>query len=274
MNPTLQLCFAEINRIAGFPLTAAQRGSFLRYHAYITGEPRPAYISRLRGSGSRWQAHSDGILGNTQNALASVYYHLANIERIESGVEAVIESSCVRDRPGKLLAAGGNPIALDSEYQAFILAVRRCLEYLARSLTAYFMSESHSFTRFGKFLKTAKPAAIAAALSQTYARHVVHFAFVLSESARRSTRDQISHYEFVPAGVINITTHGVVLAGGGENLLPSKSARPLPLRDVLQQHASNLQKCIDDFLDTFVTASRTYEAKLSHAHLRGSPASS
>jgi hypothetical protein len=270
MNPTLQLCFAEINRIAGFPLTPAQRGSFLRYHAYITAEPRPAYIARLQSSGSRWQTHS-GILGNTQNALASVYYHLANIERIESGVEAIIDSSRVRDTLGRLLSAGGNTIALDSEYQAFILAVRRCLDYLTRSLAAYFMSDFHSFRRFGNFLETAQPAVIARQLLQTHARHVVHFAFVLSDSERRSTRDQISHYEFVPAGVINITTHGVLLAGGGENLLPSKSMPQPSLRDVLQLHARNLQKCIDDFLDTFVTASSAYETESNHTNLRDSP---
>ncbi|SRR6266496_333539 len=272
MNPSLRRCFAEINRIAGFPLTAAQRGSFLRYHAYITGEPKPAYISRLRRSGSRWQAHSDGILTSTQNALASVYYHLANIERIESGVEAIIDSSRVRDTLGPLLSAGGDTVALDSEYQAFILAVRRCLDYLTRSLAAYFKSDFHSFRCFGKFLKTARPAAIAGELLQTHARYVPHFAFVLSDSRGHSTRDRISHYEFVPAGVINITTHGVLLAGGGENLLPSKSKPPPSLRDVLRQHARNLQECIDDFLDTFVTASSAYESKSDHAHLRDSPA--
>ena len=49
--------------------------------------------------------------GNTQNALASVYYHLGNVERIESGVEAIIDSSRLRESQGRLLSAGGNTIA-------------------------------------------------------------------------------------------------------------------------------------------------------------------
>jgi hypothetical protein len=84
--------------------------------------------------------------------------------------------------------------------------------------------------------------------------------FVLSTSALKSTRDRISHYGFVPAGVVNVSKHGFVMAGGGENLRwDLEKGPPPPLRHVLESRARHLQQCIDDLLDTFIDAARSYE---------------
>lgn len=257
--PIIRQCFRDIEAIAGFRLTPQQRASFLRYHAYITTDPKPQYIAELRSAGRRHHIHVNGILGDAQNALACVYYHLTHLDQMEIAVEQVIESSGLRERLGESATAGGNTLALDFEYQAFVLGTRRCLDYLTRGLAIYFKNDFHSFRRFDNFLAGANPQRVAAPLREAHGRHVANFDFVLSESERRSTRDRISHYEFVPAGVVNISKRGFVLAGGGENLLPH-SGSPIPtLRQVLQSHATNLQNCIDDFLDTFVAASRTHE---------------
>jgi hypothetical protein len=262
-DPVTRKCFKEIEAIAGFKLTADQRAAFLRFHAYITTDPRPKYISELRaGNGRRYQMHVNGIPGGTQNTLACVYYHLAQLEKMESSVERIIESSGLRDLLGNATTAGGNTLALDFEYQAFVLGVRRCLDYLTRGLANYFKNDFHSFRRFSGFLGNATPRDIATTLQQAHARHVGYFDFVLSQSERRSTRDRISHYEFVPAGIVNISSRGFVLAGGGENLGGHLSNPSRRLADVLRSHAGHLQQCIDDFLDSFVAASKAHEDKL------------
>jgi hypothetical protein len=258
--PIIRQCFKDIEAIAGFRLTPQQRASFLRYHAYITTDPKPQYITEFRTTGRRYHIHVNGILGDAQNALACVYYHLAHLDQMEIAVERVIESSGLRERLGESATAGGNTLALDFEYQAFVLSIRRCLDYLTRGLAIYFKNDFHSFRRLGAFLAKAMPQTVAIALREAHARHVANFDFVLSESERRSTRDRISHYEFVPAGVVNISKRGFVLAGGGENLLSYSSSPPPTLRQVLHSHATNLQNCIDDLLDTFVDTTRKYEA--------------
>jgi hypothetical protein len=254
-SPQMQSCLTAIDRVAAFRLTEKQRGSFLRYHRYITSTPRPEYLIALRAAGGFYRQHVNGVLGHVQNALACVYYHLRNVSQMESSIAAAIEASGVRNVLDQFLgSAGGNTLALDFEYQAFVLSVRRCLDYLTRALACYFKNEFHSFRRFGQFLANAVPRPVATASADTYSRHSKNFAFAISDSEKRSTRDRISHYEFVPAGVVNITKAGLVLAGGGEELnlsLPDK--RPL-LRDILKRHSDNLQHCIDDLLDTFVKA--------------------
>jgi len=259
-NPVTDKCFREIEAVAGFKLIAGQRAAFLRFHAYITRDPPPRYLAELQSKGKRYEQHVNGILGHTQNALACVYYHLTHLQQMEAKVEEIIASSGLPNLLGKSVTGGGNTLALDFEYQEFVLSVRRCLDYLTRGLASYFKSDFHSFRRFGDFLENATPADIASTLRGIHATHVDNFQFVLSQSERRSTRDRISHYEFVPAGVVNISSRGFVLAGGGENL-SGHSSHPPRLADILRSHTMHLQQCVDDFLDTFVAASRDYEAK-------------
>jgi hypothetical protein len=251
-SPPMQYCWAAIDRVAAFRLTDKQSRAFLRYHAYITSTPCPDYLTALRAAGSFYQQHVNGVLGHTQNALACVYYHLRNVSQMESSIAAAIEASGVRDILDQFLgSAGGNTLALDFEYQAFILSVRRCLDYLTRALACYFKNEFHSFRKFGQFLANAVPRSVATALGDTYSGHSKNFGFAVSESDKRSTRDRISHYEFVPAGVVNITKAGLVLAGGGEQLRLSIPDNRSPLlRDILRLHSDNLQRCVDDLLDT------------------------
>ena len=259
-SPAMQSCLSAIDQVAGFHLTLEQRSSFLRYHAYITTNPEPAYITALR-SGRLYHLHVNGILGHTQNALASVYYHLRNVSEMETSIAEAVDGSGVRDISDQfLVGAGGNTLALDFEYQAFVLSARRCLEYLTRALACYFKNNCGSFRKFGKFLATAQPALVSEALREAYNRHVGNLTFIVSASEKRSTRDKISHSEYISAGVVNITKAGLVLAGGGEGLrLKSVNDPPQLLRDVLKSHGNNIQCCIDDLLDTFVEAAAKHE---------------
>jgi hypothetical protein len=101
----------------------------------------------------------------------------------------------------------GNPRALDIEYQAFILTVRRCLDYLAGALACFFLREVDSFRTFPKSLSRTSCPAVAAALIEAHTRHIHSLEFVLAVG-RKSVRNRIAHYEFVSAGSVNLTADG------------------------------------------------------------------
>jgi hypothetical protein len=70
-------------------------------------------------------------------------------------------------------------------------------------------------------------------------------------------RDRIAHYEFVPAGVLNISARGFVLMGGGEEI--GLDASPTLLRDVLTRRTGELFACISELLSRFVAEVATNE---------------
>jgi hypothetical protein len=157
----------------------------------------------------------------------------------------------------------GGTRKLDFEYQAFVLAYRRCLEYLAGGLGAFFKIQSNSFREFphAMRLETAKKRAprVAAALGDAYARHAAGMAFVLEEG-RKSVRNRIAHYEFVQAGCVNVTSRGSFFLVEGDEAFTPGAETPLALSTILSQRLSLLQACIEDMIDTFINAAKAYQS--------------
>jgi hypothetical protein len=253
LNPVLAAVIRDIDQITGFGLSEADEEPFFYFMRFLA---RPASSELLS-----WRADDDNrywfdkvfkIVHDTQSSFACVNYHYANIYRLESEVRVAVERHDFRSVIGdRSVFSGGNTRKLDFEYQAYVLAYRRCLEYLAIGLCGYFRIKSNSFKRLPRTLQNVrkKDRHVAAALSAVHANFVEELAFVLSaETGPHSTRDLISHYEYVDAGVVNLTPHGFVLAGGGEGLLP----RGLPLTQVLSNRLLVLRECISQFIHTFV----------------------
>lgn len=265
-NEVASICDAT-RKIVGFELPKAARKPFLEFHSYITGDPKPAFMlqSETHLGAKRWNDRlTNGILDATQNALACVYYHHHRVSTMERDVIELIEQSGVINRLRQRNAgfSPGNTIALDAEYQAFILAARRCLDYLTRALAGYFRDDFHSFTKFGKFLTNRKPATVAKSLKVEHSFYLERFArSLLSLGEAKSTRDLISHYEYMSAGVLNINSHGVFLAGGGEQLGWDTIREGKTLSRVMDDHKIFLQACIENLLGKFIAASMLYERK-------------
>jgi len=238
---------------AGFHLSTAECEPFVLFHRYIT-EPEPPFITRWRGDPKkeRWyRLLVDGVLGNVQNSFACVRYHQERARTIEVAARSCFEKAGVKDRLGNSTVGGGNTLALDFEYQAYVLAYRRCLDQFARALAAYFRNDHHSFRHLPKLLKKAKPTAVAEAISAVIEKRSVSFDFVLSAPGENSVRDRIAHYEFVPAGLMNISSRGFVLMGGGEEL--GLGASSAVLGDVLTRRTEELFGCIAELLSVLVS---------------------
>jgi hypothetical protein len=143
--------------------------------------------------------------------------------------------------------------ALDIEYQAFILAIRRCLDYLACALACFFLREADSFRTFPKSIAKTRFPEVAASLTEAHARHVPQLEFVLAPG-RKSVRHRIAHYEFVSAGTVNLGADGFFLVGGPEDPCWLPSDNIVNLNKALDGRLDSLHECVDDMIDTFLQA--------------------
>jgi len=262
-HPAVQRCLDAVRAVAGYDLQPTQHAPFLRFHAFLTTEPRPQYIVRWRSSQERirwYHRHVDGILGQVQNAVACVWYHRDNLCAIEDAVRKIVISSGALEVLENMTTGVPNAIRWDAEYQAFLLAVRRCLDYLTRALAAYFETEFHSFRKLPDFLGRAAPRAVADALLMVHHRHKDQFDYVLSTGERKSTRDILSHYRYIGAGTFNLSGRGFTLAGGGERL-PVADAPDWDggLDTIIVKRANHLLDCISDLLSTFAASVAEHE---------------
>lgn len=261
-SPVIQECMATIESIAGFPLSSIDRQPFLYFHSYVTN-PQPAFISIWRADPQleKWyHKFVNGFLGDVQNTLACVMYHHGRLKAIESAVMQNIEKLDYRRVIGNSTIALGNTLTWDFEYQAFILAYRRCLDYLARAICTYFKNDFHSFRRLGSFLEKRKSSAVTQALISVHTKYFPLFEFVLSEGDRKSLRDKISHYEYVAVGTINLSQYGFVLVGGGEQLGLLHPPGETTLSKVLDSYVSNIEGCIREMIYRFVDAMRSEQS--------------
>lgn len=254
----IQGCLAVVDSVAGYKLGAADRQPFLYFHNYLTN-PQPDFITAWREDPKlerRYHRFANGISGDVQNTLACVLYHHDRLIAIEREVMEGIERFNYRKVLGNSTVALGNTMVWDFEYQAFILAVRRCLDYLTRAISTYFKNDFHSFRKFGEFLAKQNRPLITNRLIDLHTKFSAEFEFVLSDGNRKSIRDKISHYEYVPVGCINLSQRGFMLAGGGEELGIGGKNGSMLLSEVLQRHVANLRGCIRECINAYVDGMR------------------
>lgn len=141
-----------------------------------------------------------------------------------------------------------------------MLGVRRSLDYLTRALAAYFKNHYHSFRTFPKTLLQLRPVGVATAIVGAHQRHVDKFDYVLGSGEKKSTRDLMTHYEYISAGSLNLSRQGRLMMGGGENLQPSDGNWEVDLTRVIDQRLNDLNDCVADMVVTFVAAVTEAEA--------------
>lgn len=261
-NLQIMECMNFIESILGYKLTAGDKQSFLFFHNYITN-PEPEFLKNWKNDPKReiwYQKFSNRILGDVQNAFPCVLYHYDKLVDLEDQLFNGLEKLNFRNAIGKNSGiGGGNTLIFDFEYQAYILAYRRCLDYLARAIGTYFMQDFNSFRKLGGFLKNLDRSNITKPLIELHQKYSARFDFVLSEGNKKSVRDIISHYEFVSVGTINLNNKGIIIAGGGKNEFVIYGDKNLLLSEVLQKQVSDLRLCIREFIYTYVDSIKKEE---------------
>lgn len=261
-NLRIMECMNFIESILGYKLSAGDKQPFLFFHGYIAN-PEPEFLKNWKNDPKReiwYQKFGNRILGDVQNAFPCVLYHYDRLVDLEDKLFSGVEKLNFRDAIKKNgSVGGGNTLIFDFEYQAYILAYRRCLDYLARAIGTYFMQDFNSFRKLGSFLKKLDRPIISEPLIKLHEKYSACFDFVLSEGNKKSVRDIISHYEFVSVGTINLSNRGIVIAGGGKNEFVIYGEENLLLSEVLQKQVSDLRLCIREFIYTYVDSIRKEE---------------
>lgn len=263
MSPEIQGCISVIDSILGYKLSSSDKQPFLYFHNYLTN-PQPDFIHawRIDAKKEKWyHRFANGILGDVQNSLSCVLYHYDRLVEIEKTVMEGIEKFDYRKVLENTTLSPGSTLVWDFEYQAFVLSYRRCLDYLARAICSYFMNDFNSFRQLGDFLKKLNRPIVTEPLINIHIKYCSEFDFVLSDGNRKSVRDKISHYEYVPVGCINLSRRGFILAGGGENLGIDGSNQYTLLSEVLQKHITSLRFCIREIVFTYVDSIRLEQRK-------------
>jgi hypothetical protein len=257
----IQELLSAVRGIAGYKLPQETERIFKNFHSYITN-PEPDYITKLRQNPKTeywYHRHVNGILGNTQSALACVLHHRDNLLGIEKAIfelDVIQKCKSIISEKSIIGIGHGNSLKLDFEYQACIIAMRRCLEYMTYGFCSYLKNEINDFRTLSKtlkpFVKKGDPVAIA--LTKSHQIWVSKFDSIITGQHGRSIRDKISHFEHVPAGVLNLSFRGLVLVGGGESLNINNES-PL-LSEVLNARVNDLESCISYFIKAFIEAEK------------------
>lgn len=260
-HPQIREVHAQVALIAGYELDQVERDPYLKFHDFITN-PQPAFISSWRADPKleRWYHRLvNCILRDVQSTFGCVLYHVKNIQSMEFAIEGVI-AKLDKSVLGNVTVAGGNTSKINFEYQAFIFAFRRALDYLARGLASYFRIDCSSFRTFDKSLKTTSFPSVSAALVEVHRKRLPLFDFVASEGNRKSVRDRLAHYEAISAGFLNLSIRNGQLFGGGEEL-GLETGNAISLSNALDQRVQDLRETVADFLCTFVSEARKLEAQ-------------
>jgi hypothetical protein len=246
----------EIATVAGFELSEAAAQPFVEFVRWINTRPR--FIAEWRAdpeAEARDYIRFMTVAGDARSAYAGMCYHLRHLKQIEADVNAVLSRyDFAKVVPPASVAAFGQMHQLDFEYQAFVLAYRRCLDYLSWGISTYFKVKQNSYSKLKKTLDAAHPASVAQAVLAVYDRHRPRFDFVMGTARGQSVRDRISHFEFVQAGTINVGLFGHRVVGGGERLHLANPDDGQSLSEILEQRAADLHACITNLLETFRNA--------------------
>src|SRR5438093_1451181 len=153
--------FAAMERIAGFELPETAKNKFQAFYAAVTRTPRLPVLVRLTiegGSRLDWLQPFINAVGHVQEGLAASYYHIANVDSIEREI-INLASAALRELkiPTYSCVGGGNTRRLDFEYQAFVFALRRTMEYFSVSVGTFFKRPVHRIRALAKSIEQAEP---------------------------------------------------------------------------------------------------------------------
>ncbi|MCG4272459.1 hypothetical protein [Acetobacter senegalensis] len=243
----------KIYEAAGFQISDEAAEPFRDFIRWIN--TRPQFISDWRSERKTEQTlypRFMTVTSEVQNAYAAVCYHLKRIKEIEDSVDTILSQYDFSQQfqPNQTTTFG-NMLQLDFEYHAFVLAYRRCLDYLSWGFSTYFKQSQNSYNKFKKTLERAQPRPVAETLIAVYEAHIEKFSFVIGTTRGQSLRDRIGHSEFVQAASINVGSNGHSFIGGGEKLRLSDPHDDRRFSEILDGRANDLHQCISDFLYSF-----------------------
>jgi len=201
-----------------------------------------AHLDSPRGKDWR-KAMEEQIFGAFREGLVAVHYHLHRVCEIETEIRRTVDANGDEIVPvGSSMGFFCRP--LNVEYQGFVLAVRRTLEYLAGAVAMYFKTDGNRIRKLGQIVDKKDPGAKSKAVQTRLA--AARLEAVIGRGGRDSVRDELTHYSSIDAGTVNIHRLAdgairIVLVGGGEGLPHSWEAGSEDLSATLDRRRAWLE---------------------------------
>jgi hypothetical protein len=168
-----------------------------------------------------WRLRLGEHLGHALEGLAVANYHVERVAELEAEIAAVIGAL---DDPPPSSSVGFRSRKLDAEYQAFVFALRRAIEYFAAAVAAYFKTDCSRIRTVRAAIEGRDPQARSAGAGAAIQEGLSRLPDVLTQGNARSIRDRMAHWEFVAAGTLQAVWDETGqlritgIAGGGEGL--------------------------------------------------------
>jgi hypothetical protein len=168
-----------------------------------TEPPSLAHLKPVAGKRDWLWEMREGIFGDFREGLATTRYHLDRTELIENQItEIATQHEAALFRQGNA-GIGLHSRPLVAEYQAFEMALRRSLEYLAHAVAAYFKTDGNRIRSLADMISGRQPEeACRAATVRLESTNIEEL--IGSRSGPKSVRDRVAHHESVSPGVINV----------------------------------------------------------------------
>ena len=156
LQERIQKMHAAIARVTGAELPSPLREQ-LDAASLAVGEldsdaPLEHLVARI--DGPDWRLRLGEHLGHALEGLAVANYHIERVAEIEVDIGAVIQSL---DDPPPSTSTGFRSRKLDAEYQAFVFALRRAIEYFAAAVAAYFKTDCSRIRKVGAAIEGREP---------------------------------------------------------------------------------------------------------------------
>jgi hypothetical protein len=208
-DPQAQLLAAAVlSRAAFAPVTksgsAAVSDAMLDsiWEFLKTEPPSLNHLQLVDGKRDWLGVMNEMIFGSLREGLATTRYHLDRVELLEGQITAIAKAH-ENALFGQGMTLGLHSRPLVAEYQAFELALRRSLEYLAGGIAAYFKTEGNRIRTLHKTVAGRAPkTASFAIIARLKASNIEEL--IGARSGPKSVRDRLAHHESVSPGVVNI----------------------------------------------------------------------
>lgn len=226
IEEALRPVVAAVLDVVNFTLPDETQAKFERIVEGIRA--KPPWVARLlpQDGGPNWYLKfGDGVSWSLREGLGASYYHAENAATLEQRAVKAAANALERLEPGDHPSVKQiYTRKLNYEYQAYRLALRRTLDYLAVTVCAFFKRPCNSINGVEKALKKAtdeldRRDRIVPCVNQVR----VDLADIIGVGFL-SVRDQIAHWAAVEAGTLAIhwgkNLTAVSMAKGGEKLDP------------------------------------------------------
>ena len=184
-----------------------------------SGAPLEHLVTRI--DKPDWRLRLGEHLGHALEGLAVANYHVQRVAEIEADLAAMFRSL---DDPPPSSSVGFRSRKLDAEYQAFVFALRRAIEYFAAAVAAYFKTDCSRVRKVVAAIGGCEPHAPCVGAVAAVQTGLSLLPDVLTQGNARSVRDRMAHWEFVAAGSLQAAwdetgqLRVTGIAGGGEEL--------------------------------------------------------